>query len=167
MIQTLKNAWKIPELKSKLLFTLLIVLLYRLGASIPVPYIDAAAMEGVSALSTGFLQYLNIMSGSAFAQATLFALSVSPYITASIVIQLLTVAIPALERWSKDGEEGRKKISALTRVVTVVLALVTSYGYMNIISSPSVGILNAEHKQSCERAFFRRLPPLRSRPLLS
>ena len=144
MIQTLKNAWKIPELKSKLLFTLLIVLLYRLGASIPVPYIDAAAMEGVSALSTGFLQYLNIMSGSAFAQATLFALSVSPYITASIVIQLLTVAIPALERWSKDGEEGRKKISALTRVVTVALALVTSYGYMNIISSPSVGILNAD-----------------------
>ena len=150
MIQTLKNAWKIPELKSKLLFTLLIVLLYRLGASIPVPYIDAAAMEGVSALSTGFLQYLNIMSGSAFAQATLFALSVSPYITASIVIQLLTVAIPALERWSKDGEEGRKKISALTRVVTVVLALVTSYGYMNIISSPSVGILNAE-------GFFEKL----------
>ena len=150
MIQTLKNAWKSPELKSKLLFTLLIVLLYRLGASIPVPYIDAAAMEGVSALSTGFLQYLNIMSGSAFAQATLFALSVSPYITASIVIQLLTVAIPALERWSKDGEEGRKKISALTRVVTVVLALVTSYGYMNIISSPSVGILNAE-------GFFEKL----------
>ena len=150
MIQTLKNAWKIPELKSKLLFTLLIVLLYRLGASIPVPYIDAAAMEGVSALSTGFLQYLNIMSGSAFAQATLFALSVSPYITASIVIQLLTVAIPALERWSKDGEEGRKKISALTRVVTVALALVTSYGYMNIISSPSVGILNAE-------GFFEKL----------
>ncbi|MBQ2733907.1 MAG: preprotein translocase subunit SecY [Clostridia bacterium] len=144
MIQTLKNAWKIPELKKKLLFTLLIVLLYRLGASIPVPYIDAAAMDGVAALSTGFLQYLNIMSGSAFAQATLFALSVSPYITASIVIQLLTIAIPALERWSKDGEEGRKKISALTRFVTVALALVTSYGYMNIISSPSVGILKAE-----------------------
>jgi hypothetical protein len=96
------------------------------------------------ALSSGFLGYLNIMSGSAFAQATLFALSVSPYITASIVIQLLTIAIPALERWSKDGEEGRKKISALTRFVTVALALVTSYGYMNIISSPSVGILAAE-----------------------
>ena len=143
MIQTLKNAWKIPELKKKLLFTLLIVLLYRLGASIPVPYVDASAMSAV-ALSSGFLGYLNIMSGSAFAQATLFALSVSPYITASIVIQLLTIAIPALERWSKDGEEGRKKISALTRFVTVALALVTSYGYMNIISSPNIGILKAE-----------------------
>lgn len=143
MIQTLKNAWKIPELKKKLLFTLLIVLLYRLGASIPVPYVDADAMSAV-ALSTGFLGYLNIMSGSAFAQATLFALSVSPYITASIVIQLLTIAIPALERWSKDGEAGRKKINMLTRIVTVVLALVTSYGYMNIISSSSVGILKAE-----------------------
>ena len=143
MIQTLKNAWKIPELKKKLLFTLLIVLLYRLGASIPVPYVDADAMSAV-ALSSGFLGYLNIMSGSAFAQATLFALSVSPYITASIVIQLLTIAIPALERWSKEGEEGRKKISALTRFVTVALALVTSYGYMNIISSDSIGILKAE-----------------------
>ena len=139
MIQTLKNAWKIPELKKKLLFTLLIVLLYRLGASIPVPYVDANAVNAAT-LSTGFLGYLNIMSGSAFAQATLFALSVSPYITASIVIQLLTIAIPALEKWSKDGEEGRKKISALTRAVTVALALVTSYGYMNIINQ--VGILN-------------------------
>ena len=134
MFQTLKNAWKVPELKSKLLFTLLIVLLYRLGASIPVPYVDADAMSAV-ALSSGFLGYLNIMSGSAFAQATLFALSVSPYITASIVIQLLTVAIPALERWSKDGEEGRKKISAITRFVTVALALVTSYGYMKLLEA--------------------------------
>ena len=141
MFQTLKNAWKVPELKKKLLFTLLIVLLYRLGAQIPVPYAGAAYVSGISQLSEGLLGYLNLMSGSAFSQATLFALSVSPYITASIVVQLLTVAIPALERWSKDGEEGKKKINLLTRIITIVLALVTSYGYMNIVSS--YGLLTA------------------------
>ena len=137
MFQTLKNAWKVPELKSKLLFTLLIVLLYRLGACIPVPYVNPEVIESFSTVFGGMFDYLIFISGGALSQATLFALSVSPYITASIVIQLLTIAIPALERLSKEGEEGRKKISAITRFVTVALALVTSYGYMRLLEANS------------------------------
>ncbi len=136
MFQTLKNAWKVTELKNKILFTLLIVLLYRLGASIPVPYIDSALIESLGQQMSGnILGYMDLMAGGALSQATLFALSVNPYITASIVVQLLTVAIPALERLSKEGEEGRKKINAITRYVTVVLALVTSIGYMMLLDS--------------------------------
>ena len=130
MFQTLKNAWKIPELKNKLLFTLLIVLLYRIGASIPMPWISNTIYDALQSSSAGSIfQYLNLLSGDAFSRATLFALSVSPYITASIVMQLLTIAIPALEKMAKDGENGKKKITAITRVVTVVLALITAYGY--------------------------------------
>ncbi len=130
MLQTLKNAWKTPEMKSKLLFTLLIIVLYRLGANIPVPYIDQGVMRSAELFAGGSIfNYLNILSGEAFGKATLFALGVSPYITSSIVMQLLTIAIPALERKSKEGEEGRKFITSLTRYVTVGLALITSYGY--------------------------------------
>ena len=135
MFQTLKNAWKIADLKKKLLFTLLIVILYRLGAQIPVPYINAELLENSASYFVGIFEYMNWLSGSALSQATLFALSVSPYITASIIVQLLCVAIPALERWSKDGEAGKKKITALTRYVTVGLALVTSFGYMKLLDS--------------------------------
>ena len=130
MFQTLKNAWKIPELKNKLLFTLLIVLLYRVGASIPLPWVSSEIFVDAASFSAGSMfQYLNLLSGDAFGRATLFALSVSPYITASIVMQLLTIAIPALERMAKDGENGKKKITAITRIVTVALALITAYGY--------------------------------------
>ena len=130
MFQTLKNAWKIPELKNRLLFTLLIVLLYRIGASIPLPWVSSSIYTAFQSMSAGdMFQYLNLLSGDAFSRATLFALSVSPYITASIVMQLLTIAIPALERMAKDGENGKKKITAITRVVTVALALITAYGY--------------------------------------
>ncbi len=130
MFKTLKNAWRVPDLKKKLLFTLLIVVLYRLGANIPVPYVSPAIFADANAIAGGtILSFLNILSGEALGKATLLALGVSPYITASIVIQLLTIAIPALERWSKDGENGRKKITALTRVITVALALVTAIGY--------------------------------------
>ena len=131
MFKTLSNAWKVPELRRKLLVTLLIVVLYRFGAVIPVPYVMADAMrEAIVANTDGSIfQYLNILSGSAFSRATLFALSISPYITASIVIQLLTVAIPALERLSKEGEEGRKKLTQITRYVTVILGLITAFGY--------------------------------------
>jgi len=130
MFQTLKNAWKIPELKNKLLFTLLIVLLYRIGASIPLPWVSNELYGAFQSAANGSMfQYLNLLSGDAFSRATLFALSVSPYITASIVMQLLTIAIPALERMAKDGENGKKKITAITRIVTVALALVTAYGY--------------------------------------
>ncbi len=131
MFQTLKNAWRVEEIRNKLLFTLLIIVLYRLGANIPVPYVDPHIFEEASSLMSGtILQYLNIISGDALARATLFALGVSPYITSSIVIQLLTVAFPALQRLSQDGEEGRKKINLITRLVTVALALMTSIGYL-------------------------------------
>lgn len=136
MFQTLKNAWKVADIRSKLLFTLLIVILYRLGANIPVPYVDSHVFEEASALfSNGILQYFNIMSGDALAKATLFALGVSPYITSSIVIQLLTVVFPKLQEWSKDGENGRKKINLLTRLVTVALAIMTSIGYVVLLDS--------------------------------
>ena len=129
MFKTLKNAWGIEDLKKKILFTLLIVVLYRLGASIPVPFVAADVMAMGDAFKGSILQYLNIISGEALGKATLLALGVSPYITSSIVVQLLTIAIPALEKWSKEGEEGKKKINVLTRIITIVLALITSIGY--------------------------------------
>lgn len=135
MFQTIKNAWNVPELRKKMLFTLLIILLYRLGANIPVPYVSADVLSSFNQYAAGSIfQFMNILSGDAFGKATLFALSVSPYITASIVIQLLTVAIPALEKMSKD-EAGKKKITAYTRIVTVVLGLVTAYGYAMYLNS--------------------------------
>ena len=130
MFQTLKNAWKVPELKSKLLFTLVIVILYRIGSVFPVPYVSPDVLSTFNQISAGSIfQYLNILSGDAFGRATLFALGVSPYITSSIVIQLLTIAIPALESLAKEGDEGKRKLTALTRVVTVGLALITAIGY--------------------------------------
>ena len=132
MFKTLKNAWSIPEMKSKLLYTLFIVILYRIGAVIHVPFIDVTAMETFKTMlgaNGGIFAYLDVLSGQAFSQATLFALSISPYITASIVMQLLAIAIPALERLSKSGEEGQKKITMITRIVTVALAFLTATGY--------------------------------------
>ena len=130
MFKTLRNAWKIPELRNKILITVFIVILYRFGAIIPVPFIDSNLMSQAIASTAGSIfQYMDILSGSAFSQATLFALSISPYITASIVIQLLSVAIPALERLSKQGEEGKKILTQWTRIITVVLGLITAFGY--------------------------------------
>ena len=148
MFKTLKNAWRIPELQKKLLFTLLIIVLYRLGANIPVPYVSPDVFKEASDIFGGtILQYLNILSGEALSKATLLALGVSPYITASIVMQLLTIALPPLERLSKEGEEGRKKITAITRVVTVALALVTSIGYAMFLDNNNL--------LSTEPNFFR------------
>ena len=130
MLKTLRNAWKIPELRKKILITVFIVVLYRFGAIVPVPFIDSNLMSQAIASTAGSIfQYMDILSGSAFSQATLFALSISPYITASIVIQLLSVAIPALERLSKQGEEGKKILTQWTRIITVVLGLITAFGY--------------------------------------
>ncbi len=129
MFQTLKNAWKIPELKSKILFTIMIIVLYRLGSNLPMPWLNPVQIDAVVNAGGSALSWLNTLSGGALAQGTLFALNVSPYITASIVIQLLTIAIPKFEQWSKEGEEGKKKLSLVTRIVTVVLALVTAIGY--------------------------------------
>lgn len=130
MFQTLKNAWKTPELKSKLLFTLLIVILYRLGSAVPVPWVSGEIGE---AFTQSFNFAVQLLAGDAFSKATLFALSVSPYITSSIIVQLLTIAIPALERWAKDGENGKKKINLLTRCLAMGLAVVTAIGYTNLI----------------------------------
>ncbi len=134
MFQTLKNAWKIPELKSKILFTLMIIVIYRLGSNLPMPWIAKDAIENIVGAG-GALTWLNTLSGDAMAQGTLFALSVSPYITASIVIQLLTIAIPVFERWSKEGETGKKKLSMATRITTAVLALITAIGYTLLLET--------------------------------
>ena len=116
MFQTLRNAWKIEDLRKKLLFTLLILVIVRLGCAIPVPFLDPSRLQEMLDSTQGnLLGYLNLLTGGAFAEATLFALGVSPYITASIVIQLLTVAIPSLERMAKEGPEGQKKIKKITR----------------------------------------------------
>ncbi len=144
MFQTLKNAWKTQELKTKLLFTLLIVILYRLGSAIPVPWVSADVMAG--SLTTSFNYAVQLIAGDAFGKATLFALSVSPYITSSIIIQLLTIAIPALERLAKDGEEGKKKINVITRIVTMVLAFITSVGYAGLIVSQGMTTLELTGK---------------------
>ena len=133
MIQTFVNAWKVQELRKKMLFTLMIILLYRIGANLFIPYVKVDVVASSTFFSGGIFGMLSIMSGSAFSRGTFFALGVSPYITASIVIQLLSIAIPALERLSKD-EEGKKKLTAATRWVTVALALITAYGYVNVIS---------------------------------
>ncbi len=128
MFQTLKNAWRIPETRKKILFTLMIVLLYRLGNVIPVPYVKSDALFGGMNTDGTIFEWLSNMSGGSFVQGTLFALSITPYITSSIVMQLLTIAIPALERLSKE-QDGQKKISQITRYVTVALALITATGY--------------------------------------
>ena len=136
MLQTLRNAWMIPELRKKILFTVLILVLYRLGAVLPVPFLSADLLtQMVNTYTDGSIfQYFNILSGDAFSKATLFALSVSPYITAQIVIQLLTIAIPALERIAKE-DDGRKKLAQFTRIGTIILGLVTAFGYTRYIQS--------------------------------
>ncbi len=138
------NAFKLPDLRKKILFTLAIILIYRIGVAIPMPFINADIMSYYLAATGGSMfQYLNILSGGAFENASLFALGISPYITSSIVMQLLTVAIPALERMQKDGEEGQKKIAQITRYVTVGLALITSYGYYMLLKNQ--GMLTTNH----------------------
>ncbi len=140
MIETLKNAWKIPELRKKIIFTLFILLIYRVGNVIPVPYIDVTTLASYfdSVLSTTILGLYNAMSGSAFSQATVFALGIQPYINSSIIIQLLTIAIPYLERLAKEGgEEGKKKIARITRYTTVGLGLLMGWGYYTMLSNYS------------------------------
>ena len=138
MFKTLQNAWRIPELRKKLLFTLLILLLYRVGNVIPVPFIDVKLLADYfdSTLSNTILGLYNAMSGSAFSHATVFALGIQPYINSSIIIQLLTIAIPALERLAKEGgEEGKKKIERITRYTTVGLGLLLGWAYYQMLSS--------------------------------
>ena len=135
MIQTLKNAWKVPELKSKILFTIFALLIFRLGSVVPTPFVDTDALAYyLEGMSGTIFSLLGTMNGTAFSMAAVFALGVQPYINSSIIIELLTVAIPALERLAKEGgEEGRKKIAAITRYTTVVIALLQGYGYFTMI----------------------------------
>ncbi len=130
MISTFINAWKVADLRKKMLFTALIVLIFRIGAAIPVPFTNISGDNGIiDPTGETFMNYLSMMTGEAFAYGTIFALSITPYINSSIIIQLLGVVIPALEKLSKEGEEGRKKIAAITRYTTIGLALLQSTAY--------------------------------------
>ena len=144
MLQTLRKAWRVEEIRKKMVFTLVIILLYRLGNAIPVPGVNIAALQAYFMyLQNTVLGLLDVMSGGAFSSATIFALSIQPYINASIIIQLLCIAIPALERMSKEeGEEGKKKIAAITRYSTVAIGLLQGFGYYVLIKNN--GLLAAD-----------------------
>ncbi|TJX14085.1 preprotein translocase subunit SecY [Tissierella creatinini] len=130
MLSTLRNAWKIPEIRKKITFTLLMLLVFRLGSAIPVPYMNKDAIKQLFGASPGgLLQFMDLMAGGAFSQFSIFVMSIYPYITASIVIQLLTIAIPKLEELAKQGEEGKKKITMLTRYGAIALATIQAIGY--------------------------------------
>lgn len=135
MFKTIANAWKIPDLRKKMLFTIFVVFLFRIGSVIPVPFLDVEALKALTAStqnsdgSLNLFSMMNMYSGGAFSNATLFAMSVTPYINSSIIMQLLTVAIPPLERLAKEGMEGRKKIATITRYVTVILGIIQGTAY--------------------------------------
>ena len=144
MIQTIKKAWAIPELRKKIVFTALILLIFRIGNAIPVPYVDTGLLSTyLQQMSTTVLGLYDVMSGGAFASATVFALGVQPYINSSIIIQLLTIAIPPLERLAREGgEEGKKKIQSITRYTTLGIGLLQGFGYYTLIRS--YGLLSNE-----------------------
>ena len=144
MIETVRNAWKIPELRKKILFTIFALLIFRLGSAVPVPFVNGELFAAqMSAMNGTIFGLLGAMNGTAFSYATVFALGVQPYINSSIIVQLLTVAIPALERLQKEGgEEGRKKIAAITRYVTVAIALLQGFGYLTLVRTAGSDILD-------------------------
>ena len=144
MIGTFINAWKIADLRKKMLFTALIVLIFRIGAAIPVPFTNITGSGIVDPTGETFMNYLSMMTGDAFNYGTIFAMSVTPYINSSIIIQLLTVAIPALEKLSKEGEEGRKKIATITRYTTIALALLQSTAYFIYLRAKGYVVTDAE-----------------------
>lgn len=136
MFQTIRNAWKVADIRKKILYTLFIILIFRIGSAIPVPFVDVAALK--AAMDNGnsdIMAYLTLMSGGGFSDASIFALSITPYINASIIIQLLTVAIPALEEMAKNGEEGRKKLGQITRYTTMVLGLLLGVAYYFMVKN--------------------------------
>ena len=146
MIQTIRNAFTIPDLRKKILYTILIVFIFRIGTAIPVPFIDAEALRQMMATVTGansgdngnIISYLNMLSGRAFENATLFAMGIGPYITAQIIIQLLTVAIPPLEKLAKEGAEGRKKLNNIIRATTIGLGVFQGSMYYLMLKSNNV-----------------------------
>ena len=140
MIQTIRKAWAIPELRKKLVFTALLLLIFRIGNAITVPYVDVNMLgQYIEQMSTTVLGLYNVMSGNAFATATIFALGVQPYINSSIIIQLLTVAIPALQRMAQEGgEAGKKKIQSITRYATIIIAVLQGWGYYSIMKQGAI-----------------------------
>ncbi|MEG2174552.1 MAG: preprotein translocase subunit SecY [Oscillospiraceae bacterium] len=135
MLETLRNAWKLEDLRKKILFTIFILAITRVGSAIPVPFLDPTALGNMVTTAGGLFGFADMLSGGAFSQSTLFALSISPYITSSIVIQLLSVAIPYLENLAKEGEEGKKQLNKITRYTTLGLALLQAFAYMTLLNS--------------------------------
>ena len=161
MLETLRNAWKVKDLRNKILFTVFIILIFRIGSVIPVPYIDVAALKEAMSSNQGatneFFNYLSILTGGGLEYGAIFAMSVTPYINSSIIVQLLCVAIPYLERLSKEGEEGQKKLAQITRYVTVLLALIQGVAYFIYLKAgdPSIGsYLSIEGKAATVFAGF-------------
>ena len=138
MFRTLAKAWKKQDIRHKMIFTLLMMIVYRLGANIPVPGINREVLSKLFDGGGGIFELFNLFSGGAFSQMTIFALSITPYITASIILQLLTIAIPKLETLAKEGGEGQKKIAQYTRYLTVVLSLVQAIGITYGVLKPSL-----------------------------
>ena len=134
MLSTLRNAWKVPELKKRFLWTIFLIAIFRIGTHIPVPGIDTDVLKNLTSSGTIFGFY-DLLSGGAFRQFSIFALSVTPYINASIIVQLLTIAIPSLEQLSKEGEDGRKKIQKLTRILSIVIGFVLAFGAYSVVAS--------------------------------
>lgn len=137
MLETMRNAWRVPEIRKKLLYTLFMLLIFRLASMIPCPGVDLQAIKNANGMAdTGLLSLMNMMNGSALSQMTIMAMGISPYINASIIMQLLCIAIPSLERLSKDGgEEGKKKINMITKIVTVALAVIQAIGIISALNN--------------------------------
>ena len=143
MLETLRNAWAVKDIRRKILFTVFILIVFRIGSVIPVPFINTATLTSVTADNT-FFSYLSVLTGGSLEYGAIFSLSVTPYINSSIIIQLLTVAIPALERLSKEGEEGKKKLAQITRYTTVILALLQGIAYFVYLNAN--GCINTNTK---------------------
>ncbi len=141
MFETLRNAWRVKEIRMKILYTIMILLVFRIGSFLPVPFIDIEALKGAISGSGAFFNYLNVLTGGAMEYGALFSMSITPYINASIIMQLLTVAIPALERIAQEGQEGQKKIAKYTRFATVILGLIqgTAFWWWLYASAPQDG----------------------------
>ncbi len=135
MFQTMRNAWKVPDLRKKIIYTLILLVIFRLGSCIPVPLLDPMQLQGLFDAENSLFGFIDIMSGGAFSNATIFAMGITPYINASIIMQLLCVAIPVLERMQKEGEDGRKKIAQIQRYATIVLALIQAIGLFFLLKN--------------------------------
>ena len=141
MLDTIRNAWKIPDLRRRILFTILMLIIFRFGAHIPVPYLSADAMQAFLGNGTDLFSLFDTFTGGAFSNATVMAMGVSPYINASIIIQLLTVAIPSLERLAKEGPDGRKKLNKITRYLGIALAFIQGAGlYVTLLNMRTQGL---------------------------